>query len=136
MKIPNGNPDRWWFGNFAFARDSKGGLDTNTLYLSSGNVLPAAIFRMTRKDGEWGKPQRVFTDPEAITGLLFANSREAYFVRTWGPRGVNQVFRLTDLKKVEAVLTLDVERLRHVSVVPPPVGENPSPAKEIIQKKK
>lgn len=131
MKIPDGNPDHFWLGNFAFARDAKSGVDTNTLYLSSGNVSPAAIFRMRRQDGEWGKPERVFTDRGCICGLMFVTSRDAYFVRTWGAHGVNQLFRLTDLKKAEAVLTLDAERLRHVSVVP-----RPALTEDIIEKKR
>jgi hypothetical protein len=107
-----------WAGNFAFGRTANGGLDTDTLYLSSGNQVPAAIFRMTRKDGEWGKPQQVFEAEREIKGLVFTEPGVAFFVSD------NQVFRLTDLKKAEAVLTLpDVSRLHHVSVVPEAPGE-------------
>jgi hypothetical protein len=115
-----------WMGNFAFARDAKGGLDTNTLYLSSGNVRPAAIFRMTRKDGKWGKPERVFATETTIEGLVFTGPDEAYFVRGSDDAGggANKVFRLTDLKKAEAVLTLpDVSKLCHVAIVPEAAGE-------------
>jgi hypothetical protein len=116
----------FWAGNFAFARDAKGVLDTNTLYLSSGNIEPAAIFRMTRKDGEWSKPKSVFLTKPPIMGLVFTNPREAYYVQ-----GTNQVFRLTDLKRVEPALTLDVGQVWHVSVVPSP-AEQP---RDIIRKK-
>jgi hypothetical protein len=108
----------FWAGNFAFARDAKGMLDTNTLYLSSGNISTAAIFRMTRKDGKWSKPKPVFVTNAPIMGLVFTNPREAYCVRTQGLDGIKQVFRLTDLRKAEAVLSLDVRRVWHLSVVP------------------
>jgi len=54
--------------------------------------------------------------------LVFTGPREGYFVRGSDDAGAaNQVFRLTDLKKVEPVLTLpDVSRLWHVAVVPEP----------------
>jgi hypothetical protein len=125
----------FWAGNFAFARDARGVLDTNTLYLSTGNRIPAAIFRMTRKDGKWSKPERLFWTNSPIMGLVFANPREAYCVRTQGRDGIKQVFRLTDLKKPEAVLTLDVTRVWHLSVVPRPGGEKSDLRKSSEQKK-
>jgi len=103
----------YWAGNFAFGRAARGGLDENTLYLSSGNQVPAAIYRLTREGGEWGKPQPVFQAEMSIMGLVFTGPGEAYFVSG------DQVFRLTDLKRVARVLTLpDVSRLRDVSLVP------------------
>jgi hypothetical protein len=128
---PGVNP-HYWAGNFAFARDAKGALDTNTLYLSSGNTMPAGIFRMTRKDGVWSKPKLVFVSPLEIMKLVFTNPREAYFVRSFDFRGRNQVFRLTDLKRVESVLTLPVKQVWHVSLVPSPAEK----LIEIIEKKK
>jgi hypothetical protein len=54
----------------------------------------------------------VFKTDEAIEGLMFTAPREAYYVSG------NRVYRLTDLKKAEAVLTLpNVSQLRHLSVL-------------------
>jgi len=80
---------------------------------------------MTRKSGKWAKPQRVFASEAAIQGLVFTNPHEACFVQpSENPGGANKVFRLTDLKKAEAVLTLpDVARVWHVAIVPEAAGE-------------
>jgi hypothetical protein len=103
----------FWAGHFAFARDGNGKLDTDTLYLSSGNLLPASIYRMRRKGGKWEAPERVFAGKTSIMGLVFTDPRTAYFVSG------NQVYRLTDLKKAEVVLTLpDVSRLRGIAMLP------------------
>jgi hypothetical protein len=127
MKVMARQPGGFWSGNFAFARDSNGLVDTNTLYLSSGTITPAAIFQMSRRDGDWDKPKRVFTANAPIMGLVSTNPHETYFVRAFGRAGLNQLFRLTDLKKVEPALTLEAGRLWHVSVVPPASGQKASP---------
>jgi hypothetical protein len=101
-----------WAGDFAFARTDSGALDTDTLYLSSGNQVPSSIFRMARKAGAWGKPERVFGAEMSISGLVLASPQEAYFVSG------NQVFSVVGMQKMKAVLTLpDVGRLTDLSVV-------------------
>jgi hypothetical protein len=127
MKADARQPGGYWTGNFAFGRDTKGLVDTNTLYLSSGNITPAAIFQLSRKDGGWDKPKRVFTANAPIMGMVFTSPHEGYFVHAYGRTGLNQLFRLTDLKKAAPVLTVDVGRLWHVSVVPATTGEKTSP---------
>jgi len=107
----------FWAGDFAFGRAANGGLDTDTIYLSSGNQIPSSIYRMQRKDGKWGTPERVFSARTTIQGLVVTGPREVYYVSG------NQVFRLTDLKKLEVVLTLPDVSLRHVSLVPEAAGE-------------
>jgi hypothetical protein len=103
----------YWAGNFAFGRTAGGGLDTDALYLSSGNRVPASVYRVTRKAGAWGKPEELFSAPTPISGLVLTGPREAYFVSG------NRVYRLADLRKAEAVLTLPgVARLEGLTVVP------------------
>ena len=53
----------YWDGPFAFGRNAKGKLDTNTLYLSSGNCVPAYVFRMMRIRAS-GPLRRACTRPE------------------------------------------------------------------------
>ena len=107
----------YWAGDFAFGRTVDGGLDTDTLYLSSGNLVPASIYRMTQKDGAWGKPERLFSDKMSISGLVLTGPREAYFVSG------NRVFRLADFREAQVVLTLpDVSRLSDLTIVPAEVG--------------
>jgi hypothetical protein len=105
-----------WAGDFAFGLTSEGGLDVDVLYLSSGNIVPSSIFRMTRKDGEWGKPERVFQATMRISGLVMTGPREIHFVSG------TQVFRLTDWKNTKAVLTLPGVSLRDLAIVPTAEG--------------
>jgi hypothetical protein len=103
----------FWAGDFAFGRTADGGLDTDTLYLSSGNQIPASLYRMTQKDGAWSKPERLFGAQTTISGLVLTGPREAYYVSG------NRVFRLTDFRKLQAVLTLpDVSRLSDLTLMP------------------
>jgi hypothetical protein len=116
-----------WGGNFAFGRTGTDGLDTKTLYLSvrgGGGYTNGWIFRMTQKDGQWSKPELVFKSAELIDGLVFTSPREAYFVATKNfttdpaKTFTFHVYRLTDLKKSDPVLTLDgVSRIFNVSLV-------------------
>jgi hypothetical protein len=121
----------YWAGNFAFGRDARGMVDTNTLYLTSGNSGPGgAIFRMKRKNGIWSQPQPVFVSNLCIEALVFTNPGQAYFVgHTTRAGDVARVFRLTDLRKVEVVGPLDLGWVWHLSVVPRPGGEKSSKKK-------
>jgi hypothetical protein len=108
----------YWAGDFAFGRTAAGGLDTDTLYLSSGNQIPASIYRMTREDGVWGMPERLFGAEMSIGGLVLTGPREAYFVSG------NQVFRLADFQKAQVVWTLpNVSRLSDLTIMPPGSGD-------------
>jgi hypothetical protein len=118
MQAAGGNP--FWTGNFAFGRDNRGVLDTNTLYISAGNLSPSALYRTKRKGGAWTRLEKVFDSNTPIMGLVFTSPREAYYLRTQGFAGINQLFRLTDLRKAETVLTLNASRAWHVAVVPEP----------------
>jgi hypothetical protein len=113
-----------WSGDFAFGRTNDGKLDTDTLYLGSGNQVPSSIYRMIRKAGTWNKPERVFDANMPINGLVMTGPGEGYFVSG------NQVYQLTDLRKLKSVLTLpDVTRLTCLTVVPAPRGAGKKPAK-------
>jgi hypothetical protein len=115
----------YWGGDFAFGRTNDGKLDTDTLYVSSGNLTPASIYRMTRKAGTWSKPERVFGAEMRIEGLVMTGPGEGYFVSR------NQVYQLTDLRRLKSVLTLpDVTRLTCLTVVPAPPGDRKKPAKQ------
>jgi hypothetical protein len=91
---------RFWAGDFAFGRQAGGTVDPDTIYLSSGNLVGASVYRMTRQADGWTRPQQVFQAKTTIGGLLLASPREAYYVTG------NRVFRLTDLQNPEVVLTL------------------------------
>jgi hypothetical protein len=107
----------FWAGNFAFGRTEKGALDTSTLYLSSGNMIPSSLYRMTRKNGSWGKPERLFGATTTIMGLVVTSPNELYYVSD------KQVLRLTDFKTLKSVLTLpDAARLWRISLIPNPPG--------------
>jgi len=60
--------DKFWAGDFTFDAQGK-------LYLSSGNHIPAFIYRVTRNpNGVYGRPQRVYTDSRgAIKGIAMPN---------------------------------------------------------------
>jgi hypothetical protein len=115
MQPDPGNPTfRFWAGNFAFGRTAKGQVDTDTLYLSSGNTV-GAIFRITRKKGEWSDPTKVFQFGPMMLGLVFTSPHTAYFA------SYKHVYKLTDLRKAEVVLNLpDPHWVWHLSVVPEP----------------
>jgi hypothetical protein len=103
----------YWAGDFAFGRHARGGSDTDTIYLSSGNRVPASIYQMTRKAGAWGQPEVVFGAETSIQGLVMSGPRDAYYVSK------NQVFQLTNFVKLKAVLTLPaVERLSDLTIAP------------------
>jgi hypothetical protein len=111
--VPLGDVGGFWAGDFAFGRLPLGGLDTDMLYLSSGNKVPASIYRMTRKAGAWGKPEVIFGVETSIQGLVMTGPRDAYFVSD------NQVFQLTNFSELKAVLTLPaVERLSDLTIAP------------------
>lgn len=60
--------DGSWAGDFAFGPDG-------TLYLSSGNCVPASIYRVSG-----GRVERLFTDETApITGFVLASPTELYY---------------------------------------------------------
>jgi len=62
-----------WAGNFAF--DDKG-----NLYLSSGNQIPASIYKV-----EGGKVREIFKDvEECISGLVYADG--ALYYANWGTK--------------------------------------------------
>jgi hypothetical protein len=108
------NPEKvsgYWGGNFAFGRNAKGKLDTDTLYLCSGAV-PAYIFRITRNQGQWSAPTCVYSAGGNIVSLVFTSPAAAYYVAD------NKVFRLTDTGSKVAFTVPGVSRLVHVSVVP------------------
>jgi serine/threonine protein kinase len=105
-----------WGGNFAFGRTPKGGLDTDTLYLSSaggaggGRPAESSVYRLKRKGDSWGSAELVFTSDTPIGGLMFVDPRAGYYVSG------NRVFRLTEQQGGEVVLTLpDVSRLKTIS---------------------
>jgi len=103
----------FWTGYFAFGRTADGHIDTDTVYLSSGTLRSGAIFRMTRNAGAWSKPTPVFQNELGIYNLVFASPTIAYY------RSGDQVFRLTDLKKAEPVLTLsEISSKSSISVMP------------------
>jgi hypothetical protein len=131
--------EKQWVGGFAFGMNDEGGFDTNTLYLCVWGNAPAtkkgpkgdfiatgefgSIYRMTRKDGEWSKPERVLASKEPIYGLWFTGPREAYYAaeknRSTDPAKITfHLYRFTDLKKSVPVLTLDnAGKIWSVSVV-------------------
>jgi serine/threonine protein kinase len=101
-----------WSGNFAFGRDAKGKVDTNTLYLSSGNHDPASIYRITRDQGRWSDPTRVYQAGGNILGLVFTSPAAAYYVAD------NHVFRLTAAGSKVAFIIPGVSGLCHVAFIP------------------
>jgi hypothetical protein len=101
-----------WIGNFAFGRNARGQVDTSTLYLSSGNHVPASIFRVTRNQGQWSAPTWVYKAGGTILGLVLTSPAAAYYVAD------NKVFRLTNTGSKVAFTVPGVSGLCHVSVVP------------------
>ena len=102
----------YWDGPFAFGRNAKGKVDIDTLYLSSGNCIPAYIFRITRNQGRWSAPTCVHLAPGRIMGLVFTSPTTAYYVFD------NKVFRLTNSGSKVAFTVPGVSGLLHVSLVP------------------
>ncbi len=80
--------------------------------MSSGNCIPAYVFRMTRNQGEWSAPTCVYQAGARITGLVFTSPATAYYVAD------NKVFRLTNAGSKVAFTAFDVKSLCHVSIVP------------------
>jgi parallel beta-helix repeat protein len=63
----------FWAGDFAFD-------DKDNLYLSSGNQIPASIYKV-----EGGKVKEIFKDEkECISGLIYANG--ALYYANWGTK--------------------------------------------------
>ena len=79
----------YWDGIFAFGRDANGKVDINTLYLSTGNTVPAYIFRTTRNQGEWSDPTWVYRAPGRIMGLVLTSPAAAlmFYGRQHGVSG-------------------------------------------------
>jgi hypothetical protein len=67
FKVRLSEIDGSWAGNFAFAPDG-------TLWLSSGNRVPASLYKMT---GD--RIQRMFTSADSITGLAFTSEGDILY---------------------------------------------------------
>ncbi len=103
----------FWAGDFSFGRKAGGGIDTDEIYLSSGNMVPASIYRVTRQGKGWNPPAQLLNAKTTIMGLLVSSPRTAYYVSG------NRVFRLTNLQNPEVVLTVpDAERLTGLVELP------------------
>ena len=113
--VPLADVGGFWAGPFAFGRNATGELVTDTLYFASGNSVPASIYRVTRQNGEWGKPEKLFQTNMSIDSLTVTGPNECYFVS--GNKA--QVFRLTDWTTSEPVLNFPGTVLRGLTVVPP-----------------
>ena len=83
----------FWAGNFAF--DDKG-----NLYLSSGNVIPASIYKV-----EEGKVKEIFKDEkECISGLIYADG--ALYYANWETK----IYRLDISTKERTVVYSNTKR--------------------------
>ncbi len=73
--LPACNGSGYWSGHFTFD-------DSNNLYLSSGNHLPASIFRISGAgpDAVTGEVEQIYLRGCEILGLDFAGPRYIYFV--------------------------------------------------------
>jgi hypothetical protein len=102
----------YWDGPFTLGRNAQGKLDRNTLYLSSGNCIPAYVCRITRNQGQWSAPTWVYQAARRIMGPVFTSPATACYVAD------NKVFRLTNTGSKVAFAAPDVTSLCHVSIVP------------------
>ncbi len=102
----------YWDGIFAFGRNAKGKVDTNTLYLSTGNSVPGYIFRITRHQGQWSAPTWVHRAEGKIMGLVITSPATAYYTAD------NTVCRLTSAGSKVAFTVPGVSGLLDVSVAP------------------
>ena len=105
---------RSWGGSFAFGRTAAGGLDTDTLYLASGNQIPSKIFRLARRNDVWSKAEQLLQVAMSIDSLAVTAPNEGYLVS----RSENRVYRLNDWKNLEPVLTLPGVALLSLTIVP------------------
>ena len=107
----------YWPGRFAFGRGATGALTTNTLYIASGNCNGHySIFRLARQNNNWSKPEMIFDTHISIDGLAVTETNECYFVS----KNKRQVFRLTDWKKLEQIMSLPDVSLNGITIVPRP----------------
>ena len=103
----------YWDGIFAFGRNEKGKVDTNTIYLSTGNSVPAYIFRISRNQGQWSAPTWLHRAEGKIMGLVITSPATAYYTAD------NTVCRLTSAAGSKVAFTVPgVSALLDVSVVP------------------
>ncbi|MCJ7444384.1 MAG: hypothetical protein MUO26_07640 [Methanotrichaceae archaeon] len=75
-EVPLEAVDGFWSGDFAFD-------DGGTLYLSSGNINPASIYRV-----EGGSINRIYSDTEPIKGLTYKDG--SLYYAEWG----NKIFQV------------------------------------------
>jgi hypothetical protein len=100
----------FWAGAFCFGMTANGTVDINTVYLSSGNQIPSAIFRIQRpnEDADWGKPVEVLRWKTSIDALWASGANEAYFVtrehKAEGNAYTSTLYRLSDWTETSKVL--------------------------------
>ena len=107
-----GKVSGYWDGNFGFGRTANRQVDTNTIYLSTGNSIPGYIFRITRNQAQWSAPACIYHAGGRIMGLVLTSPGTAYYVAD------NKLFRLTNTGSKVVITVGDVSGLLHVSVVP------------------
>ncbi len=116
-----GTVSGFWAGNFALGRTAAGGLDTKTVYISSGNSIPAAIFRFTNKDGKWAPPEQIFYAKSSINGICVVSETEQYYTDS------SKIYRFTAWKNPTVVLSPAVAAFRSLTLVPPVAPAKPAP---------
>jgi len=100
--VPLAEVNGFWAGHFTFSPSGE-------LYISSGNVIPASIYKF---DG--AQFQKLFTHDLPINGFTFSDSNDLYLTTN-----AQQLYRLTDFEILDLILEADnVTRLTDVALGP------------------